>query len=449
MKKVTVAKFGGTSVADFAAMMNSATIVRNNPDTRLVVISACSGVTNILVELANGVTDVDRRSALIKQLTRIHFAILEQLSPCTETAIKVSELIDNIAFLSESAAQHTHDQLSDQMVACGELLSTFVFTHLMIDLGMPAVRFDVRDVMRTNSHFGQAEPNLEAIQTLSAQYLFPLLKDQVVVTQGFIGADNHNYTTTLGRGGSDYSAALLAEAIDAETLEIWTDVPGIYSTDPRVAPNAMPIAEISFKEASEMANFGAKILHPATLIPAMRKQVPVFVGSSKEPHRGGTWIRQAANTEPIFRAIALRSNQALVTLNNIHSVHNSGFLAQVFAILAKHNVSVDLMTTSDGCLSLTLNQATTRGGLPQLPFEVEQELSLLCQVKIENNLSLIALIGNKMDEKHGTCSQIFSSLEPYNLQMICYGASEHSLCFLADENSSSEIVQTLHRRIFE
>ncbi len=168
---------------------------------------------------------------------------------------------------------------------------------------------------------------------------------------------------TLGRGGSDYSAALIAEGVKAAGLEIWTDVPGIYTTDPRIASKAAPIPEISFSEASEMANFGAKILHPSTLVPALRHDIPVFVGSSKEPEKGGTWIRHQVESSPLFRALALRCNQTMVTLRSANMFHAYGFLAKVFEILAKHKISVDLITTSEISVSLTLDQTDTSGGV--------------------------------------------------------------------------------------
>ncbi|MEF1214583.1 aspartate kinase, partial [Vibrio alginolyticus] len=212
--------------------------------------------------------------------------------------------------------------------------------------------------------------------------------------QGFIGSDEAGNTTSLGRGGSDYSAALIAESVKAAGLEIWTDVPGIYTTDPRIAPKASPIPEISFSEASEMANFGAKILHPSTLVPALRHDIPVFVGSSKEPEKGGTWIRHQVESSPLFRALALRCNQTMVTLRSANMFHAYGFLAKVFEILAKHKISVDLITTSEISVSLTLDQTDTSGGAPQLPQAVREELEELCKVEVEHDLCLVALIGN-------------------------------------------------------
>ncbi|ERM59678.1 Aspartokinase [Vibrio cyclitrophicus FF75] len=328
-------------------------------------------------------------------------------------------------------------------------MSTHILAQIIRERGTPAVRFDIREVMRTNGDFGKAEPQLEDISALAKEKLIPLCQQQVVVTQGFIGADSEGNTTTLGRGGSDYSAALIAESVQAMGLEIWTDVPGIYTTDPRIAPKASPIPEISFSEASEMANFGAKILHPSTLVPALRHQIPVFVGSSKAPELGGTWIRQEVESSPLFRALALRCNQTMVTLRSANMFHAYGFLAKVFEILAKHKISVDLITTSEISVSLTLDQTDTSGGAPELPEAARLELEELCSVDIEHDLCLVALIGNNMSENKGYAKQVFGTLEDFNLRMICYGASPHNLCFLLDASVSKLAIQKLHQELFE
>ncbi|QCO87238.1 lysine-sensitive aspartokinase 3 [Vibrio neocaledonicus] len=449
MSAFNVAKFGGTSVANFEAMSRCATIIENNPNTRLVVSSACSGVTNLLVELANGVQDQTHRTELLQNLANIHDAILTQLEDSTKTAAKVYGILDTVTSLAEAASIQASAKLTDHLVACGELMSTHILTQLMCERGIQAVRFDIRDVLRTDDNFGRAEPNIEAISTLAQDKLVPLCQQSVVVTQGFIGSDEAGNTTTLGRGGSDYSAALIAESVKAAGLEIWTDVPGIYTTDPRIAPKASPIPEISFSEASEMANFGAKILHPSTLVPALRHDIPVFVGSSKEPEKGGTWIRHQVESSPLFRALALRCNQTMVTLRSANMFHAYGFLAKVFEILAKHKISVDLITTSEISVSLTLDQTDTSGGAPQLPQAAREELEELCKVEVEHDLCLVALIGNNMSESKGYAKQVFGTLEDFNLRMICYGASPHNLCFLLHESVSKQAIQKLHTELFE
>ncbi|EMP4399593.1 TPA: lysine-sensitive aspartokinase 3 [Vibrio parahaemolyticus] len=449
MSAFNVAKFGGTSVANFEAMSRCATIIENNPNTRLVVSSACSGVTNVLVELANGVQNQEHRAELLKNLAEIHDSILAQLEDATEATSEVYGILDTVTSLAEAASIQANTKLTDHLVACGELMSTHILAQLMRERGINAVRFDIREVLRTDDNFGRAEPNVEAIAQLAQEKLIPLCLDSVVITQGFIGSDEEGNTTTLGRGGSDYSAALIAEGVKASGLEIWTDVPGIYTTDPRIAPKASPIPEISFSEASEMANFGAKILHPSTLVPALRHDIPVFVGSSKEPEKGGTWIRHQVESSPLFRALALRCNQTMVTLRSANMFHAYGFLAKVFEILAKHKISVDLITTSEISVSLTLDQTDTSGGAPQLPQAAREELEELCKVEVEHDLCLVALIGNKMSERKGYAKQVFGTLEDLNLRMICYGASPHNLCFLVNESVAKQAIQKLHTELFE
>ncbi|HCE4694176.1 TPA: lysine-sensitive aspartokinase 3 [Vibrio parahaemolyticus] len=449
MSAFNVAKFGGTSVANFEAMSRCATIIENNPNTRLVVSSACSGVTNLLVELANGVQDQEHRAELLKNLAEIHDSILAQLEDATEASSEVYGILDTVTSLAEAASIQANTKLTDHLVACGELMSTHILAQLMRERGINAVRFDIREVLRTDDNFGRAEPNIEAIAQLAQEKLIPLCLDSVVITQGFIGSDEEGNTTTLGRGGSDYSAALIVEGVKASGLEIWTDVPGIYTTDPRIAPKASPIPEISFSEASEMANFGAKILHPSTLVPALRHDIPVFVGSSKEPEKGGTWIRHQVESSPLFRALALRCNQTMVTLRSANMFHAYGFLAKVFEILAKHKISVDLITTSEISVSLTLDQTDTSGGAPQLPQAAREELEELCKVEVEHDLCLVALIGNKMSERKGYAKQVFGTLEDLNLRMICYGASPHNLCFLVNESVAKQAIQKLHTELFE
>ncbi|WP_318466987.1 lysine-sensitive aspartokinase 3 [Photobacterium leiognathi] len=446
---LTVAKFGGTSVADFTAMSRSAKIVIANPDTKIVLISACSGVTNILVELANGVSDASTRQQRLQQLTQTHQDVLDQLKQPSSIQDAIYSLLDSVATLAEQAAIATSAQLTDQIVSHGELLSTYLFTQILVEQNAPAVRVDIRPIMRTDDQFGKAVPQPEQIKQQAETQLLPLLDGNIVVSQGFIGSNSQGVTTTLGRGGSDYSAALVAEAVNASTLEIWTDVPGLYTTDPRITPAAQPIKEISFSEASEMANFGAKILHPSTLVPAVRQQIPVFVGSSKAPEQGGTWIRQSVEDAPLFRALALRANQTMVTLTSLNMFHAYGFLAEVFRILAEHKISVDLITTSEVSVSLTLDQTDTGGGAPTLPLKAVEELSQLCRVEVEQGLSLVALIGNQMSDTKGSAKDIFGALEDHNLRMICYGASPHNLCFLINEDEAKDVVRTLHASLLE
>ncbi|MFQ2251521.1 MULTISPECIES: lysine-sensitive aspartokinase 3 [Aeromonas] len=450
MSPINVAKFGGTSVANAAAMNNCADVVLANPATRVVVLSASAGVTNLLVALAQGDLDEAGQEAQLVRLTEIQQAILTELGDPGDLSSLIHGQLGEIRTMARQAHLHTDAELADRLIACGELMSTRLFTELLRQRGVKACWQDARQLLRTDSRFGKASVDLAATRTLCQAALGPLLGDSLIITQGFIGADGDGRTTTLGRGGSDYSAALLAEALDAGTIEIWTDVPGIYTTDPRLVTRARPIPEISFVEAAEMATFGAKVLHPATLQPAVRQDIPVFVGSSKDPAAGGTWIRASTRTNPLFRAVALRRNQVLVTLHSLNMFHAYGFLAEVFGILARHRISVDLITTSEVSVSLTLDHTGSQSnGEPILGDKVLAELGQLCKVQVETGLALVALIGNRMSEAAGVGSQVFDAIREHNIRMICYGASAHNLCFLVKEDEAGHIVNRLHQELLD
>lgn len=447
---LNVAKFGGTSVADYSAMSRCADIIINNPITRVVVVSASSGVTNLLVELTQEQTTDERRSQVIKEIAHIQYQILDELGNPQEVAARLDAVLSRISSLSESLSINRTKATMDELLAQGEQCSSALFAAVLREKGEAASAFDVRQVMRTDSHFGRAEPQIETIAELTAEHLAPLLVSQRIVTQGFIGADEFGATTTLGRGGSDYSAALLAEALKATSVEIWTDVAGIYTTDPRLAPKASPIPEISFNEAAEMATFGAKVLHPATILPAVRQKIHVFVGSSWEPERGGTWIRHQVEDVPVYRAVAVRRDQTLLNLHSLQMLHAQGFLAETFATLARHKISVDLITTSEVNVSLTLDKTgSDSAGNGLLSEPLLQELSQHCRVRVEDDLALVAIIGNRIASTPGVCRRVFEVLEPHNVRMICQGASPHNLCVLVAESEAAQVVSALHKNLFE
>ncbi|RTR35012.1 lysine-sensitive aspartokinase 3 [Shewanella atlantica] len=445
-----VAKFGGTSVADYPAMSRCADIILANPDTRVVVVSASSGVTNLLVELTQEQTTDERSMQLIKKIAHIQYQILDALGSPQDVAARLDTVLSRISSLSEELSRNRNKATMDELLAQGEQCSSALFAAVLREKGEAASAFDVRQVMRTDSHFGRAEPQIELVADLAGKHLAPLLSSQRIVTQGFIGADENGSTTTLGRGGSDYSAALLAEALKATAVEIWTDVAGIYTTDPRLAPNASPIAEISFNEAAEMATFGAKVLHPATILPAVRQKIQVFVGSSREPERGGTWIRHQVEDEPVYRAVAVRRDQTLLNLHSLQMLHAQGFLAETFATLARHKISVDLITTSEVNVSLTLDKTgSDSAGNGLLSEALLQELSQHCRVRVEDDLALVAIVGNKIASTPGVCRRVFEVLEPHNVRMICQGASPHNLCVLVSESEAAQVVSALHKNLFE
>ncbi|WP_338464606.1 lysine-sensitive aspartokinase 3 [Franconibacter daqui] len=444
-----VAKFGGTSVADFDAMSRSASLVLADKNVRLVVLSASAGVTNLLVELASGL-ESRLRLDKIETLRSLQYNILSRLKQPEAIGQEIDRLLDNIHRLAEMAAVARSAALCDELVSHGEMISSLLFVEVLREQEVEAQWFDARKVIRTDDTFGCAAPAISAIAAMAENHLRPRIEQTLVVTQGFIGSDAAGRTTTLGRGGSDYTASLLAEALQASRVDIWTDVAGIYTTDPRIVPQAKRIDNLSFAEASEMATFGAKVLHPATLLPAMRKDIPVFVGASSNPSAGGTRVCRDVATPSRYRALAVRRQQTLLTLSSVNAQPAHRFLADTFAMLSRHEMAFDLVTTSETSIALILNATSaTSGEADTLTTALLTELSSHCHVEVETGLALVSLIGNALSEGAAVCKEVFTELENHPVRMICHGASRHALCFLLPAQFADSAVKALHRSLLE
>jgi aspartate kinase len=445
---LNVAKFGGTSVATYESMGNCAKIIANNSNTRIVVVSASAGVTNHLVALANTALTSQQIEEIIENIKVIELAIVTKLKKPEEVSNKLNALLVELSDLAKHEEINFRDDLKDALVSMGERMSSLLFAAVLREFAVSASNFDVRKVMRTDSRFTQAAPDLGVIRKLAQSLLIPELYTSVIVTQGFVGADEQGRTTTLGRGGSDFTAALLAEAIDAETCEIWTDVIGVYTTDPRITDKARPLPELSFEEAAEMATFGAKVLHPATMEPALRQNIKVFVGSSGEPDKGGTWIVRDCEHEPSYRAITRRKDQVMVTVKTPKMMYAQGFLQSVFTIIAKHNLSVDLVTTSEISVSFTLDNPPNSVS-EKMNKQTLAELSTICDVTVEHGYDVVTVVGNNMHSSTGVSSKIFEAVTDFNLRMICFGANPHNLSFVVSNIDSEDVVKVLHKALFE
>ena len=453
MNKVVVSKFGGTSMGDASCMLRSAE-VSYRQNSSVVVVSATSGTTNDLIELGKTAQAKpwSESETILKKIREKHLRISEELKISSEARKKLDTLFEE----KESLARGIHllkdcsVKAMDTLMSLGERMSSVLFTEAMSQVLQKhgalkkAELLDARDVLRTDDTYGKARPLTAEIISLCGKRLSSLRDFKTVfVTQGFIGRTEEGMTTTLGRGGSDYSAAILAEGVGADILEIWTDVAGIATTDPRLCPKARPIDEISFKEASELATFGAKVLHPATLLPAIRKNIPVFVGSSFDSEAKGTWVRKEVEAHPLIRAMALRKKQILVTLSTPEMLHAHGFLFQIFKIFNDHKVSIDAITTSEISVSVTLDDSTL------LNRKLIADLSEIADVQVEENLALVSLIGNNINHTPGLGKKIFETIADINVRMICLGASKHNFCFIVNEEQGAQAIQKLHQKFIE
>lgn len=453
MTKLIVSKFGGTSMGDAECMLRSAE-VSHRQGSGLIAVSATSGTTNELISLGKTAESKtwEETEKILSKIREKHLKISQDLKLSAESSKKIETLFEEMNSLAKGI-HYLRDcsvKAMDTLMSLGERMSSVLFAEAMSQVlkkhgsAKSAELFDVRQVLRTNDDFGKAKPNTAEVAALCQKHLGSL-RDQkkVFVTQGYIGMTEDGFTTTLGRGGSDYSAAILAEGVSADILEIWTDVAGIATTDPRICPQAKPISEISFKEASELATFGAKVLHPATLLPAIRKNIPVFVGSSFDSEAKGTWVRKDVDQHPLIRAMALRKNQVLVTLSTPEMLHAHGFLFQIFKVFNDHKVSIDAITTSEISVSVTLDDSTL------LNKKLIADLSQFADVQVEEKLTLISLIGNNINHTAGLAKKIFDSISDINVRMICLGASKHNFCFLVAEDQATAAIQKLHKSFIE
>lgn len=450
-----ISKFGGTSMSDASCMLRSADVSLKRR-SNIVVVSATSGTTNDLIQLGEYSEKglYSEAEGLIQKIQERHLKIANDLNADKSTLDQIHLLLSEMDSIAKGIylLRDCSAKAKDVLMSLGERLSSVLFTcalrnvfHQSSQKNLPRVELlDVRTVLKTDEQFGKAKPLTAEIIRLCEEKLKPCRQGEVVLaTQGFIGQTLQGTTTTLGRGGSDYSAAILAEGMQADVVEIWTDVAGVATTDPRICKDAIVIDELSFKEMSELATFGAKVLHPATLLPAMRKNIPVLVASSFEPEKPGTWVRKDVKSSPLIRALALRKKQTLITLSTPEMLQTHGFLFQLFKIFNNHKISIDAITTSEISVSVTIDSSENLNEL------LIAELSKVAEVQIEKDLCLVSLIGNNINHTPGLSKSIFESIADINVRMICYGASRHNFCFLVQENQGPEVVQRLHQKFIQ
>lgn len=444
---VKVSKFGGSSMKDQDAMLRSATICKDQ-DSTIVLVSATYGTTDHLHNLVKHAVKGNwgECEKTLFTIRETHFDILKNLTNDDLVGENLRSLLNNLETLIRGIYLLSECSLKahDRVVSFGERLSSLLFAEAMkmTVTDKPVELFDSRKILKTDSHFGKARPIIESVR-VNCENFFKLDGSRVYVGQGYIGSDKNDSTTTLGRGGSDYSAAIFAEGVRADVLEIWTDVAGIASTDPRICASAIPINEISYDEASEMAQYGAKILHPTTLVPAMRHNIPVFVGSSYAKDEIGTWIREDVADKPLIRALTKRGNQALLTIKTPKMLDEFGFMGRIFSIFTKHEVSVDCVTTSEISVAVTVDMSILDNS------DLIDDLNKIGSVHFEVGFALVSLIGNKMLQEVGLAKKVFSCLEDINIRMLCLGASAYNFNILVAETSADTAIKNLHKEFIK
>ena len=431
-----VLKFGGSSVADATCMRSVASLVDAAlPQAPLVVLSAMGKTTNALFESAQRAEAGDLTGALhTLAAIRAHHASTGR-ALCGESAPDLSDAFEELELLLRGVAllRELTPRTLDAIASFGERLSTRVFAAFT-----GHTWFDVRRVIRTDDHFGEALPDSGAIADLVQSHLVPLLgPGRAVVTQGYIGATEEGLTTTLGRGGSDHSAALLGAALHAEEVQIWTDVEGILTADPRVVPDAMPIAHLAFAEAAELAAFGAKVLHPATIQPAVEANIPVTVRHTERPQGRFTTISGQVATGRAVTALASRGPVTVLTVSSTRMLAQSGFLGRLFEVFARHGASVDLVATAEVSVSLTVEADAPLKALLK-------ELGTFASVTVSQDRAIVAVVGERLKRTPGICARIFTALRDINVEMISMGANEINLSLVVPKEHADEALRRLH-----
>src|SRR5579872_3388802 len=446
-----VMKFGGTSVEDAKAITRVAEIVKGRlAQNPVVVVSAMAKVTDTLLTMARAAGAGERKAALklCRSLQERHYNTASELMGTALFTDFHSELGSDFEALDEllrgiSAVGEITPRTTDHVAAFGEMLSSKIVAAAFSAHGLNCAHVDSRDVLVTDGIFMQATPQYEETNARLQTKVKPLLDaGQVPVMGGFIGANRTGITTTIGRGGSDFSAAIFGAGLGAERIEIWTDVDGILTTDPRICPDAHRIKVISFDEAAELAYFGAKVLHPATVLPAIQKNIPVYVLNSRNPSCEGTRISaRVPHCRNSFKAIAAKKRITIIDVAAPRMLLAHGFLRAIFEAFDRHRIAVDVVSTSEVSVSLTVD---SNESIPALAAD----LAKLADVKYEGRKAIVCLVGENLRETPGIAARVFGELSDIKIRMISQGASEINLTFVIEEDEVPQVIQRLHKVFF-
>ena len=448
-----VMKFGGTSVANFEAITRTIFIIGGKLDQKpVVVVSALSKVTDLLYKISDAAASQDQAQTreLLAELRQRHVnlasQLLEQSPMMKEDAVaRVNSICDDLDELANAvcAVGELSDRNKAIIISNGELLSSTIICFAMNSKGIRTNFIDARKMMITNDSYLKGEPVVEEIvKRVPGIVTEAYAGVDAVIAQGFIASSLNGERTVLGRGGSDYSASLIGMAVDAERIEIWTDVDGVRTADPRRVPNTKYLEKISFEEAAEMAHFGAKVLHPLTIEPAVKKNIPLFVLNSMNPSGKGTAILRSELIEDGVKSVSFKENIRVINIFSMRMINTSGFLRRVFEIFSENKVSVDLISTSEANISVTVDAS-------QKIDAVVEQLSEFSDVIVDDDKSQVSVIGKNIVRLNGMLKKTFTPLKKCNVYMISQGASFVNISFVVDREELDEVVLGLHDHLFD
>lgn len=434
-----VLKFGGTSVGSVENMTNVKNIIKNG-GKKIVVLSAMSGTTNTLVSICDHVKDetIEEALSLIQELHQKYIATIDELLHQSDLKQEVGNYIDTIfENLQEFVHQPYSKLLCNKIVSQGELLSTFIFSRFLTQEGMKARLLPALDFMRIDRN---GEPDNFYINRNLNRVIDEILPADIYITQGFICLDADGNIANLERGGSDYTATIIGSVINADEVQIWTDIDGFHNNDPRCVSNTHAIARLSFDEAAELAYFGAKILHPQTVMPVRKFDIPVRLKNTMAPESFGTLITSEVHGEGI-KAIAAKDTITAIKIKSARMLLAHGFLKKVFEIFEKYETSIDMITTSEIAVSLTIDDAT-------FLQPIVEELEKFAKVEVDQDQSIVCLVGNSIIY-HKDTHKLFQVLQDVNVRMISYGGSNNNISLLVHHDDKLATLKKVHQYVFD
>jgi aspartate kinase len=445
-----VTKFGGTSVADAAAITRLVEIIRRCVSEKpLVVVSALAGVTDALLNLTRIAETEDepaidsRIAALVARHERIAAVVPAAANALEMIADEAEDLRRCLAAVQGRSA--TAREL-DAIAGLGELWSSRLIAAALLDAGLEAQWVDIRPLMVTDDRFTRATPQVQIVNSRARDCLQPLCESgQIPVTQGFIGSTATGVPTTLGRGGSDFTATLLGAALNARRVEIWTDVDGLMTADPRIVRSARTLTRATYDEAAELATFGARVLHPATALPLVRAGIPMVILNSTRPEGKGTTIEPEAMLEKVgdspIRSISWKQGITVINIRAPRMLGAYGFLRALFEVFERHETAVDVLASGEVSVSLTIED---RCRLPVLLRDLDD----LGEVWVEEHRAIIAVVGIGLRNTPGLAARVFNAVWPANVEVISQGASSINMTFVVREEDGPDVVRRLHREFF-
>ena len=433
-------KFGGTSVGKPQRMQSVAQLITADKEPKIVVLSAVSGTTNALVEIASLLAKGDRDTASekIEALEAQYQNFVQELVTQPEAVNQAQHILkEHFEFLHIILKISYSEALSKDILAQGELLSTKLFSTYLTEQGIKHVLLPALDFMSIDAN---DEPHVETIRTKLSHLLEQYPNNSIFITQGFICRNAKGEVDNLKRGGSDYSASLIAAALKASACEIWTDISGMHNNDPRIVNKTIPIEQLSFDEAAELAYFGAKILHPASIWPAQQYNVPVKLLNTMEPEAKGTLIAKGTATKGV-KAIAAKDGITAIKIKSSRMLLAYGFLRKVFELFEKYKTPIDMITTSEVAVSVTIDN---NGSLEA----IKKELGALGTVEVDDGQTIICIVGNEIASDPKTLQNVFDSLPNIEVRMVSYGGSAHNISLLVNADQKKQVLQQLNSGLF-